>query len=761
MRSGSAPSTGLRSTQAMSRRRRPALAIFVALTLAGIACSDDQTTAPSTATGVSSPTSDAVESTAPATSSTDAPATSTSTTDAPDPPTALLGSPRQLPPFAPFDGVALLDDSTPFVGPATPTSMDDVEMGLERRELIDGDSATALKALVEQQGFAIVPGNGFFRYFHEAYDSVVYHDGTSFVTTDVAYSVWHQTFDKALRDTEEQVLVPALGELLTGLVGAARAQAAELAGTPIADSADRVVAYYEAAAVLLGLDVGEVDTRATDAVTLATDAKEATTSPITGVKTCELPNSFVGCVDYTLFLPRGHYTRSDALERYFRAMSLLGQEAFYVDDADSMRLGLLASRLLADPELAALWTRIYDTTAFLVGVADDYTPLEATQAADSVLPGGLDAVVTADDDTLLDVGAALLASRPVGIDPENASVRTMGARAVLDSYVLDQLAWPNVGTADDRRTHVSPLDLASAFGSPLAREIQSAAGESHFLHYDEQLATMTDLVQSRDATDWAGTVYDGWLYALEPNFVERGIAFPDYMRTAAWAAKSLQTGFGSYTELKHDTVLYVKQGTAGEGEDVARPPFEPRHYVEPDPVAFGRLAAVAQLCLDGLGARGLLDDATTERFERVVELTSWLAGIATDELAGRRTSDADNDRLGALGYELELLWYETSDIEPYVTVPQGDESAAVVADIFRSSFDSLELGTGWIDRIWVIVPDGAGGFQLAEGGVYSYHEFWRPVSEQRLTDEEWRRMLLDGSQPDRPSWQIPLFAEFS
>lgn len=268
---------------------------------------------------------------------------------------------------------------------------------------------------------------------------------------------------------------------------------------------------------------------------------------------------------------------------------------------------------------------------------------------------------------------------------------------------------------------------------------------------------MTELVQEREAQDWAGTVYDGWLYALEPQFVERGIAFPDYMRTDAWAAKSLQTGLASYTELKHDTVLYVKQGNAGEGEELV-PPFDPRHYVEPDPVAFGRIAAVARLCLDGLGERGLLDPATTERFEHVIELSSWLAGIAQDELAGRPTSAVDNDRLGYIGSELELLWYETSDIEPYVTVPQGDESAAVVADILRSSFEYLELGTGWIDTIYVITPDGAGGFQLAQGGVYSYYEFWRPVSQQRLTDEEWRQMLADGIQPLRPSWQQPLLA---
>ena len=80
------------------------------------------------------------------------------------------------------------------------------------------------------------------------------------------------------------------------------------------------------------------------------------TSPILGTVT-----------DYTLFTPRGHYTRTKALTRYFKAMSVLGQHAFrlpgsvqtdasVVTDVDNLRLALLASRtLVGDPELEALW----------------------------------------------------------------------------------------------------------------------------------------------------------------------------------------------------------------------------------------------------------------------------------------------------------------------------------------------------------------------------------------------------------------------
>ena len=72
------------------------------------------------------------------------------------------------------------------------------------------------------------------------------------------------------------------------------------------------------------------------------------------------------------------------------------------------------------------------------------------------------------------VSAALKAARPVMIDPERPAVRLMGTRFVLDSWVLDQLLAPNVGTdADPRllpsrsRIHWIPSRDARAIGQQL------------------------------------------------------------------------------------------------------------------------------------------------------------------------------------------------------------------------------------------------------------------------------------------------------
>ena len=75
-----------------------------------------------------------------------------------------------------------------------------------------------------------------------------------------------------------------------------------------------------------------------------------------------------------------------------------------------------------------------------------------------------------------------------------------------------------------------------------------------------------------------------------------------------------------------------------------------------------------------------------------------------------------------------------------------------MADIASSPKGILELATGEIETLYVIVPARDGGFELARGGVYSYYEFTSPPGV-RLSDEAWRAMLAAGRAPARPSWE--------
>ena len=667
------------------------------------------------------------------------------TTTAPTKPSAFA-LPTSAVRFGTYRVVPLLGSSAPpYAGPATPHSLTGVQIvPAVRNDLKNPGVADALA----KNGFVVVPAE--IRLFQHAYEGNVYAGWPVFVTTDVAYHEWHQLYDKTLRSLEQDVLLPKLEQLVSGSIEAAHAQSLELAGTPLADAASRVEQVFALAAAELGMPV-ELGSLAQKEQALIEAHSATKPSPLLGVK-----------VDYSLFTPRGHYTRNAALTRFFVAVSVLGQLPFCLPGTsgcpagvEPARIGILASRtLVAQPELVSLWRSLYDPTAFLVGRSDDYTPLDVAAAAKTVDPTWLlDPTPLAKDATVQKVNAALVAARPVKINSEQAAIRYLGTRFVIDSYVLDQLVYPYVGTSDKPRLMPSALDLAAVLGSDFAYQLQKEAGATSYANYDSQLAKLTQAVAARPAADWGSTVYDAWLYALQPMFVQHGNQFPDYMRTPLWAGKDQQTGLGSYAELKHDTVLFAKQFVAeGGGESIP-----PRlNWVEPDPVAFGRIAAAAELLRAGLRERKLLTPRASVLIRDELSLFTFLERIADEELAAKPISTADNDRLTNIGGELEALWFRTSDL-PVNGPALADQADAIVADLGSGPKGVLEVATGRIDRLYVLVPDGKGAFEVALGGVYSYYEFTNPPG-QRLDDTAWRAMLDRGTQPARPSWESPFMA---
>jgi hypothetical protein len=641
---------------------------------------------------------------------------------------------RPVTPFATFAEIPLLDDSSPYAGPPTPDSLTDV--------LWSDRVPENARELLESHGFVVYEAG--IGQFHEAYSHVdQYGRQPLFVTTDAAYHYWHLAFSKILRDTEQHVLLPKLEDLARSLA----ARAADAGGSE--EDLARIGGLANLLEVLLGIGDPQSDAVAEE-VALVTDHAGFATSPILGLE-----------VDYSLFGPRGHYTRTPELGRYFRAMSVLGQYGFLIANPAQLRTGLLLADLLtADEHLRATWTDIYEPTAFLVGLADDFTPIEVVAVADEVDPEWRTGSV--DDEFLREVARRLSETRAVAIDPERASMRVMGARFVLDSFILDQLVFPNVTDgAGGGRLEASVLDVAAAFGSEWAYDLQREAGvHAAYPDYEPQMTTLRALVSDRSGADWAGTVYDAWLYAITPMWSPHGLAYPDFMRTDTWAAKAHTTGFGSYAELKHDTLLYAKQAFAeGEGPPV---PAEPRHWIEPEPVVYERLVAVATLIRDGFTSRQLLTNESADILDRLVTMYRRFAELARDELAGEPITPEDNEWIETIASRFELIWLlsaaddDDSDAQTGGSTAGPDEIAAIIADIMSNPEAALQIGTGHIDLIYVLVPNDDGQFQVARGAVYSFYEFWVPRGE-RLTDEEWRTMVHEGRVPDRPSWTTPSF----
>ena len=255
---------------------------------------------------------------------------------------------------------------------------------------------------------------------------------------------------------------------------------------------------------------------------------------------------------------------------------------------------------------------------------------------------------------------------------------------------------------------------------------------------------------------WTQNLYWSWLYAFQPIISVKNEAYPAFMRTREWAHKDLHTALGSWTELKHDTILYAKQAYA---ELTSAPPERTlKGFVEPNPEAYARLAALTRMTIDGLGERNLLSDEDRDSLERLHELLLSFKTIAEKELEGTSLTEGEYDLINSYGDVLEGLTIAAADKEE-VGGAVDEEEAAIVADVATdpNSGTVLEEAVGKVFEIFVVV-EVEGQLTLTEGGVLSYYEFSWPMSD-RLTDESWREILNSGQAPPRPEWTSSFVSE--
>jgi hypothetical protein len=224
------------------------------------------------------------------------------------------------------------------------------------------------------------------------------------------------------------------------------------------------------------------------------------------------------------------------------------------------------------------------------------------------------------------------------------------------------------------------------------------------------------------------------------------------MQTEAWNRKDLQTALGSWTELKHDTILYAKQVMAEMGGGAPEQP--PHGYVEPNPEAYARLLALAQMTHDGLQARDLLSDLTRTNLENLISQLQFLKDISERELAGGAITDDEYLHILYWGGILEQFTLAAADSTGDMSRDLSDQKAALVADVATGadqtgSIVALEEGDGQPTKIYVVLPDSP--WRIATGAVYSYYEFTVP-SSKRMTDEAWQALVEAGTNPNQPEW---------
>ena len=634
-----------------------------------------------------------------------------------------------------------------------------------------------LRQRLAQNGFVVAPGVE--KEFFTLYEKARYDNQPIFVTSDSLLHVYHLLFDKVLRTAEVKHFIPLLRDLNAALLAQTDEQYNALKGGPWEEPARRTVAFVAVASQLLDPRAKVPEYAADLAKTeleLIARADGMWPSPI-------FPGLELG-EDYTQYIPRGHYTLSDDLKRYFTSMMWYGRMTFRlkakypeIGKAETRAALLLVQALkdarLADRPALDIWQDLYSPTAFMVGRSDDLTALQYLDVIDAVY--GPEAVLSdlvdeAKLETFIQLAFQLPPPKILGlvildtdqIEETTKGLRFMGQRFVPDAYVFRELIYRNVGTRENPRGLPKGLDLFAAMGSERAYQLLEAMGETRYERYPEQMQKMRAWLSGLSTSEWTETLYNTWLYSFYPLIAVPGEGYPAFMLSPAWLDKQLNTVLGSWAELKHDTILYAKQVYAEFGGGPPPPPPEPpKGYVEPLPEFFARLAALTAMTRDGLGGRALLDDLDQSSLDTLETLARSLQTMAEKELRGEPLSEDEYTTIREYGAQLENLTMAAadSDVEdPYARRYMEEEpQAAVVADVATDppTFSVLEEAVGRINAIYVVVPvvaaDGTIYLQVAKGGVFSYLEFSWPMAD-RLTDEKWRAILTDGSAPPPPEW---------
>ena len=607
--------------------------------------------------------------------------------------------------------------------------------------------------LLEENLFVVSPSYN--SEFYETYEYNRYSLVPNYVTVDSMMHTYHLYFSLLLNRTEKNYLADDLLTLSTALLQTSEQHYAALAGTQWEEAACRNVAFFTIAAALQDPAM-EIPAYVQDLVQYELDLiYEAG-----GIAESAIAQDFM---DYSQFKPRGYYEGDTVLEQYFRAMMWYGQVNFSQDNDSLNRSALLMTMAMAETDILA-WEQIYTVTSFFAGVSDDLGYYEYAPIIEEAYGGypTMELLITDENayETYLKLAEKLpppaINSVPVyrydegDLGEMNKGFRFMGQRFTIDAAIMQQLVYRNVeGTNKEGGYRMLPdtLDVPAVLGSDVAFEILEAQGETEYGGYTENMEQLRSVLRDAPQSSWTTSLYSSWLYTLLPLLEEKGEGYPSYMTSTQWEKKSLETFAGSFTELKHDTVLYAKQMIAEMG---GGPPevIDDRGYVEPEPEIYHRFMLLAQQTREGLNKFGLLGSEDVENLNRLAELARRLMEISNKELQDEVLTDEEYDLIREYGGTLEHFWIEAVEDRTDADYLDPQEiPASLVTDIATDPNGTvLQIGNAKPAEILVVVPV-EGKLRLASGVVYNFYQFEQPIGE-RLTDTEWRQKTGEWASED-------------
>jgi len=526
-------------------------------------------------------------------------------------------------------------------------------------------------------------------------------------------------------------------------------------------------------------------------IVLISDSKSTNSSPLFGAYNPK------GITDYTQFTPRSHYNETSVLRAYFRAMMLFGRQTFYFGSETGFKDAVTLTYLLSDPQIEHNWEKLFDVTNFIAGASDDitYNQLAKITIHDVIndcqesCSGGLQIKDVSLTDLLNNENFEKIKDQAKKLpNPKifseivfdenmgdmtkddlllaSKGLRLFGQKFTFDAYVLNQTSAGVESTEIGLPSTPSSVFVAGVIGSDLVKNILPQWVENQNnsnLNSDSiwnKILSLRVEFNKLSPQEWLSNISSAWLWSFSPLLQNYGAGYPAFMQNELYQTKNLQSVLGSYTELKHDTLLYAKQSYAelgaGGGPETEKPEIV-KGFVEPDIEFWNRMIALTRFTEEGLQSRDLLDSDAQGRLDIFLEELNFYQGLASKELQNQEITDDEYEQLRT------NFWKVSQIIAPFdnAILEEDDKKSPLVVDIHTDALKDQILyeATGYPLIMLSFVSD-QGTPRLVIGVTFRHFEFTEALSGQkRLTDQEWKKRVEEDKIPETPFYYKELFVK--
>lgn len=606
-----------------------------------------------------------------------------------------------------------------------------------------------LKKAILQNGFAIVPDVSEQLFY--IYDQNQYQYIPNFITTDLFLQVLHMHMSKQIQTLEKEKFI----DLIKQIVKDTYTEASKIAGSSqdanLKKAAEWNATYFAIACELIG--AGKQKIPATFQALYAEEMKN-----IAAEAFVPLGSKFLDykLFDHSQFKPRGNYTKTEELKKYFRCVKWLNSAPMVLGNDASLANAVLMAFLIENNKKSnENYQNFQKVVGFLAGKEDNLSMIHVQKSldnlpiADLIKPNQLKRIREVIKD--FDPEQIKFRSGNKLAEEEFAKKQILftAGRYTFDGEILQRLI--EIKNNPPKRAFPKGLDIFAAMGSKEAENILLNTFEENkkWANYSDSLKVLQN--KFKDFNAWDESVYSKQMQCLI-GLQKPETEAPFFMKNPAWQKKNLNTALASWTELKHDMVLYVKQPYGAQAGEGGGPP-PPLHlsYVEPNVSFWKNSLEFLTVNLNFLKKAGMDTEVLTERNNKLKEIAEFFLKISEKELKGQQITSEEFVRMTWIGGEIEMLTIDILEAQMQISqLETPDKYISVVTDVYTFNDQCLQEGVGLGNSLYTVCEIN-GLLYLAKGATFSYYEFTQPSSD-RLTDEKWQKMLLSDKMPPAPIW---------